>query len=103
MSASDVFVLPSMSEGLPAVLIEAGLTGVPVVTSDVGAVREVIRDDETGVVVPPGDVPALADGVRRALADGDGLAGALQRHCLEHYEMQVVAGAWAALLDDLRR
>ncbi|MEY2452413.1 MAG: hypothetical protein QOD92_1987 [Acidimicrobiaceae bacterium] len=103
MSASDVFVLASMSEGLPAVLIEAGLTGVPAVTTDVGAVREVIRDDETGIVVPPDDVAALAAGVRRALADRETLAGQLQRHCLDHYEMKVVARAWGALLDDLNR
>lgn len=103
LSAIDLFVLPSMSEGLPAVLIEAGLIGVPVVATDVGAVREVIRDDATGVVVARDDAPALAAGLRRGLADGDALAGQLQRHCLDHFEINVVARAWDALLDGLRR
>ena len=53
MSACDVFVLPASIEGLPAVLIEAGLTGLPVVATDIGAVREVILHEETGIVVPP--------------------------------------------------
>ena len=103
MSASDVFVLPSMAEGLPAVIIEAGLTGIPVVTTDVGAVREVIRNEETGIIVPSNDVLALREGLQRALSDGEVLAGQLQRHCLEHYEMKVVARSWDAMLHDLRR
>ncbi|MEY2403299.1 MAG: hypothetical protein QOD38_850 [Acidimicrobiaceae bacterium] len=103
MSACDAFVLPSMVEGLPAVLIEAGLTGLPVVATDVGAVREVIRHGDTGIVVPPGDSAALAAGLRVALDDGEDLARRLQRHCLDHFEMNAVALAWDALLRDLDR
>jgi glycosyltransferase involved in cell wall biosynthesis len=103
LRASDVFVLPSLTEGLPAVVIEAGLTGIPVVTTDVGAIRSVIRDDETGVIVPTNDVAALANGMRRVLDDGGDLARGLQRHCLDHFEMNVVARAWDALLTDLSR
>src|SRR5205807_8957811 len=53
MSAFDVFVLSSVrrSEGLPTVLLEAMACGVPVVTTDVGGVREIVTDGETGIVV----------------------------------------------------
>ncbi|MEY2421302.1 MAG: hypothetical protein QOI95_1369 [Acidimicrobiaceae bacterium] len=101
MSASDAFVLPSSVEGLPAVLIEAGLTGLPVVATDVGAVREVIRHEETGIVVPPENPTAMAAGLRVALQDGGELAARLQQHCVEHFEIGVVARAWDALLADL--
>jgi len=103
MSACDVFVLPASIEGLPAVLIEAGLTGLPVVATDIGAVREVIIDDETGIVVPPDEPAALAAAVSAALRDGAGLAANLRQHCLDRFEINVVAQRWDALLSGLPR
>ncbi|HET6953658.1 MAG TPA: glycosyltransferase, partial [Acidimicrobiales bacterium] len=73
LAASDVLVLPSRSEGMPGVLIEAGLSGVPVVASAVGGVPEVVADGETGVLVPPGDEAALAAALQRVV-DGGGAA-----------------------------
>lgn len=60
LAASDVVVLPSWSEALPNVLIEAGAAGRPAVTTDVGGAKEVTLDGETGYVVPPGDRDKLA-------------------------------------------
>jgi len=56
----DTFVLPSFSEGMPLVNIEAMAAGLPVVTSDVGGAAEAVLDGECGFVVPPGDATALA-------------------------------------------
>lgn len=65
----DVCVLPSLWEGLPLVLIEAAMLGRPIVASDIDGVREVLRDGETGLLVPPARPAALAAAVGRLLED----------------------------------
>ena len=69
LAAADVVVLCSDNEGVPLLLIEAALAGRPVVTTDVGAVRDVVQDGVTGVVVPTGDRAALARAVGTLLSD----------------------------------
>jgi glycosyltransferase involved in cell wall biosynthesis len=65
LSSLDVFVLPSLWEGMPFVLLEAMGTGLPVVATDVGGVRNVIPDDAFGAVVPPADPDALKEAILR--------------------------------------
>lgn len=60
LGASDVLVLPSWSEALPTVLMEAGAASLPVVATDVGGTAEIVVNGETGYVVPAGDADALA-------------------------------------------
>jgi glycosyltransferase involved in cell wall biosynthesis len=69
LAAMDVFVMASVprSEGAPTAIEEAMMMAVPVVATDVGAVREVVEDGGTGLVVPPRDYVALADAVLRIL------------------------------------
>jgi glycosyltransferase involved in cell wall biosynthesis len=67
--AMDVLVLPSRSEGLPRVVVEAGAAGVPVVASSVGGVREIVDTDVLGEVVPPENADALARAVLRIIAN----------------------------------
>ena len=69
MRACDVVVLPSDAEALPTVLIEAALMARPVVAMDVGGVGEIVVDGETGLLVPHGDVGAMAAAVERLLDD----------------------------------
>ena len=66
-----VFVLPSLYEGFPNTLLEAMAAHVPVVASDVGGVNELVRQDENGLLVPPGDPLALAEAVRSLLLNPD--------------------------------
>ena len=65
----DVFCLPTMGDCLPMVLSEAGAAGMALVSTDVGAIREIVRDGETGILIPPGDLDALVDALRRLIGD----------------------------------
>jgi len=69
LSGADVFVLPSLSEGVPLALLEAMLAGRPVVASAVGEVPTVLDDGRAGVLVPAGDAAALASALAAPLAD----------------------------------
>lgn len=80
LARSDVFCLPSHSEGLPFALLEAAMAGRPVLVSAVGEVPNVVQPD-CGIVVPPADPGALADGIRRLAAspaERDRMGGALR-------------------------
>jgi glycosyltransferase involved in cell wall biosynthesis len=69
-AAMDLVVLPSISgEGLPRTLLEAGLLGRASIGSDLSGVPEIIRDEETGFVVPAGDPAALAERMQQLVAD----------------------------------
>jgi glycosyltransferase involved in cell wall biosynthesis len=69
MSAMDIFVLPSVRDAAPVVLLEAGLAGLPVIASRAGGIPEYIRDGETGLLFPPGDAEALAEKLVTLLKD----------------------------------
>jgi glycosyltransferase involved in cell wall biosynthesis len=69
LAASDLFLLTSISEGIPLTLIEAMAAGVPVVSTRVGGVPEVIEDGVTGLLAPSGDHEALAGHVLRLAGD----------------------------------
>ena len=58
-AASDVFLLTSRNEGTPVAIIEAMASAVPVVSTDVGGVGDVIESPDAGLVVPPDDVAGL--------------------------------------------
>jgi glycosyltransferase involved in cell wall biosynthesis len=75
LAAADIFTLPSRFEGLPMSVIEAMLTGLPVVATDIRGPAEQVEDGVTGLLVPPGDAPALATALNRLVRDGGARAG----------------------------
>jgi len=62
-----VFVLPSYSEGLPTVIMEAFACGLPVIASNITGIPEIVQEDRSGYLVPPGDVSLLAEKIKALL------------------------------------
>jgi glycosyltransferase involved in cell wall biosynthesis len=71
MALADINVLTSLREGLPRVVVEASLCGLPTTAFDVEGLREIIHDGESGCVVPQLDVAALAGRIRALVLDPD--------------------------------
>ena len=69
MAAADLFTLPSHREGMPRSIIEAMMTGLPVVATDIRGSREEVIDGQTGLLVPVADAAALAGALNRLLRD----------------------------------
>ncbi|GAA2094141.1 hypothetical protein GCM10009759_21400 [Kitasatospora saccharophila] len=102
--AADVLLLTSDSEGVPGVLIEAALAGLPAVATDVGWVSDVVRPGEGGLLVPPGDPAALADALRTLLAaDRTPYAAAARARALAHFDLDTVTTGWQQLLREVAR
>jgi glycosyltransferase involved in cell wall biosynthesis len=96
----DVFVLPSRDEAFPLTIVEAMLSSTPVVATDVGSVREAVIDGETGLLVPPGDVGALAAAIGRVL-DEPGLGARLAANARAKAANEFTSTAMAAAYDRL--
>src|SRR3546814_8797830 len=73
MRESDLMVNSSLFEGLPIALIEAAMSALPVVATDVGGSGEIVAPDVNGLLVPPGDQKALARAILAILREEDGL------------------------------
>lgn len=94
LQMADLFVLPSLYEGLSNALLEAMACGLPVIATDVGGNPEVIEHSRTGLLVPPGDAVELATALRYLLEDDDYrvLLGAMARtHARRHYSAESAA------------
>jgi glycosyltransferase involved in cell wall biosynthesis len=102
LAAFDLFVLPSRTEGFPVTIMEAMLAGLPVVTSDVGSVREAVVDGETGLVVPAEDTAALVDAISGLVGDPERRRAMGQRArstAEERFTLSATVGRYLALYD----
>lgn len=68
---SDIFVLPSFSEGLPVALMEALAAGVPVITTAIAGISELVEDDVNGYLIPPGAVEPIVLKLEQLLSDAN--------------------------------
>jgi sugar transferase (PEP-CTERM/EpsH1 system associated) len=107
LAALDVFVLPSLWEGMPNAVLEAMAAGLPVVATAVGGTPEVVVDRVTGLLVPPQDPGALARAIERLLRDPGlrrtmGRAGRrrVERHFHIQETVRQVQDLYEALLRD---
>ena len=69
MPLFDIFVLPSLNEGMGRVLVEAMAAGKPIVASNVGGIPDLVEHDRNGLLVPPGDEKALAASIKQLIND----------------------------------
>jgi glycosyltransferase involved in cell wall biosynthesis len=102
---ADVVTLPSFTEGLPNVALEASAAGVPVVATAVGGTPEVIADRETGFLVPPGEPDALARQIVALLSDSalrSRMGEAGKRRMRDVFTFDAQAAAYWKLFDTLR-
>lgn len=98
LAALDVLVLPSLYEGMPLTVIEASAMGLPVVATAVDGTPEVVRDGETGRLVPPARPAALADALRALLADparARAMGRAGRAHVLARFDLDTQVEATA--------
>ncbi|HEY3377294.1 MAG TPA: glycosyltransferase [Armatimonadota bacterium] len=101
MNAADAYLMSSRWEGMPNVLLEASASGLPIVATRVGGNAEVVRDGETGFLVPAGDMAALAGAMARVMRFSvDELAemGVNARQNMEQeYSLARIVDIWDAL------
>jgi glycosyltransferase involved in cell wall biosynthesis len=100
LAAIDVFVLPSLSEGLPLSVLEAMAAGRPAVVTAVGGVPEVVQDGITGFVVPPASPEALASRILALLRDtalSAAMGAAAQARIRERFSVERMTGDYRAM------
>jgi glycosyltransferase involved in cell wall biosynthesis len=97
--ALDALLIPSHSEGIPAVAIEAAFCELPVVATAVGGMNSVVVSGRTGVLADVDDDAAMAAGIRTALEQREQFGQAGRSHCLARFSMTVVGTQWAELIE----
>jgi glycosyltransferase involved in cell wall biosynthesis len=102
--AMDLFVLPSIWEGLPTVVLESMASGVPVVATDIAGARELVQEGITGWLVPPADPSSLAAAILDALARPEtraAFAACAAREVLPQFDLGFVADRYEDLYHQL--
>jgi glycosyltransferase involved in cell wall biosynthesis len=104
MRGFDLFVLPSMHEGIPRCLMEAMAAGVAAIASNIPGCRELVIDQETGLLFPAGDDLVLAQHLQTLSANPElraRLAQSGQAHIRQHFSAQTMAQRYTALYEKL--
>jgi glycosyltransferase involved in cell wall biosynthesis len=98
LAASDAVVVPSDTEGMPAVAIEAGMAGLPVAATRVGGLAEIVVDGRSGLLVDRGDHAALGAAVARCLEERAVMGAYARSNCEEKFDIARLAHRWRNLL-----
>jgi glycosyltransferase involved in cell wall biosynthesis len=106
VGAADGYVMSSAGEGMPMVLLEAAAGGLPIVSTRVGGNHEVVRDGESGYLVPPRDADALGEAMLRLMALDPPARRAMgdrgREHVRAHYELHRVVERWEELYREVQ-
>jgi glycosyltransferase involved in cell wall biosynthesis len=100
----DIFVLPSLSEGMPNAVMEAMAWGKPIVASAVGGVLELIEHQVTGILIPPGDPEKLAEAltkISRNIEWANQIGQNARLSVIKKYNLDVMVDSYSNLYDQL--
>jgi glycosyltransferase involved in cell wall biosynthesis len=104
MAAADVIGLTSRGgDSMPAVLIEAGMMGIPAVATPIEGIVDIVIDGKSGRLVPVDDAAATASAVREVGEGSARFGAAAQDHCLESFEIGPVAERWLEVIERVQR
>lgn len=106
MRGLDLFVLPSLAEGISNTILEAMASGLPVVATRIGGNPELVEVGETGLLVPPADPVAMAEAIRTYLVDTDQLSRhgrAGRKRVEERFSMEAMVNGYLAVYDSVLR
>ena len=100
---ADVFILPSLAEGMPLVVLEAMGTGLPIVASRVQGIDELVVENANGALFDPGDVDGLAHALVKLINAGEGRVemGKASVERVKPYDWKHIADAYLALYTDI--
>jgi len=104
LRASDMFVLSSRVEGNPMSVMEAMAAGLPVVSTAVGGVPELVRAGETGLLVPSEDAAALAQAMQALVDDPvrrQAMGAAARQHAVAHFDIRHTVRGYEQLYESL--
>lgn len=103
-AAADCFVHPSYREGFPNVVLEAGAMGTPCIVTDINGSREIIKEGENGVIVPPQDEQALYDAMLKMMTDNEArqrMASNARRMIADRFDMEFVQQCLLDFYEDI--
>jgi glycosyltransferase involved in cell wall biosynthesis len=106
VAAADILLVTSDSDGIPAVVLEAGFIGVPVVAGSVGGLAECILHEKTGMLVQPHDEAKLVEAVRSLLQHPDrrtGMGIEAREFIRNHFTMDIIAARYAGFYEQILR
>ncbi len=92
LNDADVFVLPSYNEGLPMSILEAMVNGLPVISTPVGGIPEIVKNEQNGLLINPGNIDELADGITWMVKNSEGRTrmGEESRNLVSDFDVQKV-------------
>jgi glycosyltransferase involved in cell wall biosynthesis len=104
LSAMDIFVLPSLWEGLGTALIEAMAAGKPIIATDIPAIREIINSEKVGILVPAKDSKAIASSVELLLDNktlAETIGNSAKKRAFSHFNLDNTVQRYTSLFEDI--
>jgi len=101
LSECSVFILPSYNEGLPMVIIEAMACEIPIISTPVGGIPEVIIEGETGYLVEPGDISSISEKLAYVLENNNNVTDKAKKYYLDNFSSKTVLPKWEYLYSRL--